>query len=208
MKITPTLVKRAVLTALGLVVVGLGVGTFLFAGLGMDPVSVFVEGLAIRLGSSYGVASLLFNIAVLTVVFFVDRSYINFASLLAMFLVGFSADAAEALLSALVGGEMSFFVSVLFALVGCAVMSFGVAVYIAPGMGVGASDSISQMISDKSGWNYRWVRIGADVFFIIVGWLIGGPVGVGTLIGALLTGPIVQLCRPAAKKINRLIVGE
>lgn len=189
------------MVVLGHVLTGIGVGIFLYAALGVDPVSVFVDGFAKQIGASYGTASMIYNAAVLLIVLFIDRRYVNIASVLAVFLIGYSADAATALLG-LIKIKLPLVVNLLLILIGCAVMSIGIAAYTSAKLGVGAGDSMSQLISDKTRLAYRWVRIGCDVLYVVVGWLLGGTVGVGTIVGAFLTGPMVQFFRPATEKVT------
>ena len=48
---------------------------------------------------------------------------------------------------------------------------------------------------------YRLVRVIGDVAFVVIGFLLGGTVGVGTVVAAFLTGPTVQLVRPSIEKV-------
>ena len=80
-------------------------------------------------------------------------------------------------------------------------MSCGIATYIKADLGVGAIDLISEIISRKSKMQYRLVRVIGDVAFVVIGFLLGGTVGVGTVVAAFLTGPTVQLVRPGIEKV-------
>ena len=197
---------RILVAALGLTLSGVGVGLTLCAALGVDPASVFETGLAGIMGTSFGTAAAIVNAAIIAIVFFVDKKYLNISTLLAIFLIGYVADGTRALY-ALLPSAGSVLIRALVLLFGVCVMALGVAVYTTPGLGVGAIDLVSQIISDKTGWVYRYVRVASDVVFLLVGWLLGGSVGAGTVVAALLLGPLIQLFRPAVYKLTDRIPG-
>ena len=85
---------------------------------------------------------------------------------------------------------------------GCVVLSIGMSVVINSQAGTGPNDLIAIVISDKlPKIQFRFVRIGCDVFFIIIGFLLGGVVGIGTVVAAFLTGPLVQFWLPKTKAL-------
>ena len=206
MKIDAKFFKRVLVVLMGLALTGVGVGVFLYAQLGVDPFSVLVTGVCSLLNSSYGVASMLLNAAILVIVLVIDRKYVSVASILAIFMIGYPADATSALLG-LISIELPLWARVLVALLGCTIISAGIALYTRPEMGVGAGDCFSQLVSDKLKLPYKWVRIVCDAIYLAVGWLLGGSVGVGTVMGVLLTGPIVSFFRPFMQKFSLRITG-
>lgn len=193
---------RILVAAMGLILSGIGVGIFLYSSLGVDPASVFELGVAKQLHISYGTASALLNVLILAIVFFVDKKYLNISSLLAIFLIGYTADIMKLVLSAFIPAQLPLIVRIVFILIGCAIMSVGIGTYITAELGVGAIDLVSQIISDKTRFPYRWVRVVGDVSFVVIGFLLGGAVGLGTVVGAFLTGPMVQFFRPLVFKIT------
>lgn len=58
-------------------------------------------------------------------------------------------------------------------------------------MGSGPRDSIMMMIVDKTGWSVQWFRNGMEVFVLFLGWALGGPVGIGTVLIAFFLGPVI-----------------
>lgn len=199
------LAVRILVAAAGLSLSGVGVGLTLTAALGVDPASVFESGLARLLGVSFGTAAALVNVVIIAAVFFIDKKYLNISTLLAIFLIGYVADAVKALLAPLPPAAL--WLRALMLLAGVTVTALGVAVYTTPDLGVGAIDLVSQIISDKKGWVYRGVRVASDLTFLAAGWLLGGSVGAGTVVAALLLGPLIQLLRPVVYGITDRIPG-
>lgn len=192
----------------GLMICGVGVGIFLYSQLGVDPASVLQLGLGNVFHVSYGTASALSNIVILFIVFIVDKSYINLSSLLAIFGIGYTADFISFLLDFFIKGELGLVIRILMILVGCLIMAVGIATYISAGLGVGAIDMVSEVISDKLNFSYRIVRVVCDITFVVVGYLLGGIVGVGTVVAAFMTGPAVQFVRPYVYKVTDKILGK
>lgn len=199
---TKGLGRKLIVSMTGLIICGIGVGIFLYSSLGVDPASVFELGIANVCGISYGTSAALINVVILLIVFMIDKSYINISSLLAIFGIGYTADYMNQLLGMFLKEELSVVIRLIMIFIGLIIMSTGIAVYIRAELGVGAIDLVSEIISSKLHVSYRLVRVTADVSFVAVGFVLGGTVGVGTVIAAFLTGPVVQFVRPYVYKIT------
>ncbi len=75
---------------------------------------------------------------------------------------------------------------------GVGVMGFGVGMYIASNIGAGPRDSLMLILIEQTGWTVKRVRTLLEIVVAIIGWLLGGPVGIGTIIIALTLGYIVH----------------
>lgn len=195
------LVRRTLVSLIGLMLCGVGVALFLWTGLGVDPASVFELGIGKVFHMSYGTSAAVINVVILIVVFFIDKSYINISSILAIFGIGYTADIVSDLLQNLNFRMSNLGIKLIFVLIGLTIMAFGIATYIRADLGVGAIDLISEIISEKVKLQYRIVRIVGDISFVVIGFLLGGTFGIGTIVAAFMTGPVVQCVRPTANKI-------
>lgn len=193
--------KRIIISLVGLILCGIGVAMFLYSGMGVDPASVFELGIGRVFGISYGTSSALINVIILLIVFFIDKSFINISSVIAIFGIGYTADFVRKILTILVQGEIHLLLKLVLILVGLFIMSCGIATYIKADLGVGAIDLISEIISRKTKVQYRLVIVIGDTAFVVIGYILGGTVGVGTVVAAFLTGPTVQLVRPSIERI-------
>ena len=72
-------------------------------------------------------------------------------------------------------------------------MGLASAIYIGVDAGAGPRDSMMLAIKRTTGISIRAARAIIEVTVVTIGWLFGGPVGIGTLVYALLVGPSVQL---------------
>ena len=68
--------------------------------------------------------------------------------------------------------------------------------YIGAGLGPGPRDGLMTGIVARTGWPVKWVRTAIELTVIAVGWLLGGSVGVGTVLYALTIGPLVHIFLP------------
>ena len=107
----------------------------------------------------------------------------------------------------LIGTAMDLTLSVLPAIEGLAlqvaallfsVVANGIAgaLYIGAGLGPGPRDGLMTGLARRTGWSLRLVRTGIELTVLGFGWLLGGTVGVGTLLYAFTIGPLVQIFLP------------
>lgn len=194
------LTKRILLAILGLSIIGFGIAITIKANLGVDPASVLQTGLAKQLNTSYGNANVLTCIVIISIIFFVDKKYLSIATFLALFLIAYVADFSLYLFSGITLDTI--LLQVIALLSGTMLVGLGVAIYSQVNLGVGAIDSVSMLISDKTQLEYRWVRMVCDFGFLLIGILLQGSIGIGTIVIAILTGPSIQWFLPYTKFVK------
>ena len=88
-------------------------------------------------------------------------------------------------------------------------LSIGISIVIKSNAGTGPNDLIAIILTDKlQKFQFRWVRMTCDLFFVILGYILGGTVGVGTVIAAFLTGPLVQFWLPKSEFLIKQVLKE
>lgn len=137
------------------------------------------------------------------IVFFWDRHYLNIASFMAVFLIGYAVDFTILIFSYILPLANVLGLQVLYVCFGLIILGFGIPIYIHAGIGVSPVDCLAEIISNKWGFNYRWVRMGSDFTFACFGFLLGGALGFATVASALAIGPLVSLTRPLVQKYIR-----
>lgn len=186
---------RFLMSLIGLVILGIGVSFTIQCNLGADPASTFEIGMTKQLGIGYGTVAMLYNIVLLTIIFFVDKKYIHVSSVLAIFVVGYVVEFVSYISLPLGIINLPLYMRILICIFGCMIISIGVTVYIFADLGVAATDCISEIISSKTGFSYRAVRVASDFILVVLGYSIGGIVGIGTLLITFLVGPFIQFSR-------------
>ena len=198
---------RVVLLLIGLWIAHLGVTLFLQTNLGSDPFNVFVQGLFRAIpwpewaGMTHGRVHLLVSLLIMVVLLVVDRSYVGIGTVLCMALGGPIIDVYTLWLSPFLNETLPLAVRVPMLAVGCVILAFGMTIVIRSQAGTGPNDLVAVVLSDKSGKPFGPVRIGVDLTFALVGFALGGVVGIGTIICAFLVGPAAQLFFPVSEKI-------
>ncbi|UUL76423.1 hypothetical protein NG819_00520 [Pseudarthrobacter sp. Fe7] len=175
----------------GLAMYGMSLAMFIRAGLGLDPWDVFHQGLANRTGLSIGVVVIAVSFLVL-LLWIPLRQMPGFGTLCNAILVGVFADIGLAVLPPVTH------LAVQIVLLAGAVLVNAVAsaCYIGAGFGPGARDGLMTGLARRSGWSVRLSRTLIEVTVLAAGWLLGGSVGVGTVVYALAIGPLVHLLLP------------
>ncbi|MDR3662337.1 MAG: hypothetical protein P4L86_18480 [Mycobacterium sp.] len=164
------------------------------AGLGLDPWDVFHQGLAKHTGMTIGVASAVVGVVVL-LGWIPLRNRPGVGTVANVIVIAVTVDAGLAVLpqpaTLPVRAVMMSGAVVLNAL--------STVLYIGAGMGPGPRDGLMTGLVARTGLSVRLVRTSIETTVLAVGWLLGGAVGVGTVVYALGIGPLVQLvlrCTP------------
>lgn len=205
---------RVVLLLIGLWIAHLGVTLFLQTNLGSDPFNVFVQGLFRAIpwpewaGMTHGRVHLLVSLLIMVVLLVVDRSYVGIGTVLCMALGGPIIDVYTLWLSPFLNETLPLVVRVPLLAVGCVILAFGMTIVIRSQAGTGPNDLVAVVLSDKSGKPFGPVRIGVDLTFALVGFALGGVVGIGTIICAFLVGPAAQLFFPVSEKICVCVLNQ
>ena len=198
-------IKRVILLLIGLTIAHLGVTLFLLADLGSDPFNVLIQGLFRFLPwpgfMTHGYVHMGVSFLIILVLLVVDRSYIRIGTLLCMVLGGPIIDVFSILLGGLINAQSAMALRLVALVAGCVILAFGMTIVIQSKAGTGPNDLVAVVISDKTRWKFGVVRICVDVCFALAGFLLGGTVGLGTIICAFLVGPAAQIFMPLSGKI-------
>ena len=198
-------IKRVILLLIGLTIAHLGVTLFLLADLGSDPFNVLIQGLFRFLPwpgfMTHGYVHMGVSFLIILVLLVVDKSYIRVGTLLCMFLGGPIIDVFTILLGGLINAQSAMALRLVALVAGCVILAFGMTIVIQSKAGTGPNDLVAVVISDKTRWKFGVVRICVDVCFALAGFLLGGTVGLGTVICAFLVGPAAQIFMPVSGKI-------
>ncbi len=198
---------RIVILLIGLWIAHFGVTLFLLSDLGSDPFNVFVQGVFRSLERvtrwpflTHGRTHVAISLLIVLVLLAVDRSYIKIGTALCMVFGGPIIDVFTRLLQPLFDGAgMGFRLAALVA--GCVILACGMTVVIRSDAGTGPNDLVALVISDKTRFRFSLTRVAVDAAFALLGFLLGGTVGLGTLICMFLVGPVAGIFLPINGRI-------
>lgn len=181
------LARRLVQLYVGLTLYGVSSGLLVAAGLGLEPWGVLHQGLAKLTGIPIGTMSILVGIVIL-LLWIPLRQRPGLGTVSNVFVVGLAIDATLALV------PTPHPLAVRIALMVAAIVLNGVAtgLYIAADFGPGPRDGLMTGLHRRTGRSIRLVRTAIEVAVVAGGFLLGGTIGVGTLLYALAIGPLVQ----------------
>jgi uncharacterized membrane protein YczE len=173
---------------LGLALFGVSAAMQVQAGLGLDPWDVLHQGIALRLDRQIGTVSIAVGVIVL-LLWIPLRQRPGLGTVSNVLVVGLVMNATLAVLPVQSGDVARV------ALLAGAVLLCGLAtgMYISAGFGPGPRDGLMTGIARRSGISIRLSRTAVELTVLLTGWLLGGTVGVGTVLFAVAIGPLAQL---------------
>lgn len=173
----------------GFILIATGILMAIHARLGLGPWGMFHMGISIQTGISFGrVAQITGFTLVLMALFWSIGPGIG--TLLNMYFVGFFIDAIEGL--GLLKTPDSIIARIAMLMLGMPIFCYGVYMYISCRMGAGPRDSLMLGIVKKTRFSLAQVKVTMDISLSLVGFILGGPLGVGTIIITFSIGPVLQ----------------
>ncbi|MGZ4333844.1 MAG: membrane protein YczE [Gaiellaceae bacterium] len=181
----------------GLVLYGVSDGMLLAAGLGVDPWDVFQQGLSRRLGLAVGTWAVIVGAAVL-LLWIPLRQRPGFGTVSNVFVIGIVID----LFLAVVHEPGSLALRAVMMLGGVGLNGVATGCYIGAGLGPGPRDGLMLGFA-RRGHSIRAARTGIELAVLAVGFVLGGTVGVGTVVYALGIGPLAHIFVPLLRLDGR-----
>ncbi len=178
---------------IGNLLLGLAVGIFIIAELGTDPFATMNLGISSTLGLSLGFYQLLFNALLFIVIIVYGRHLIGLGTIVNMVAIGFIADFIVYSYNQLNVAQPSMIVKLILLLLGIMIASFGLSLYITAQLGVAPYDALPLIIMKmlNESISFTKARLAVDILAVVIGFLFGAVVGVGTLLIAVTLGPMV-----------------
>jgi uncharacterized membrane protein YczE len=167
------------------------------AGLGLSPWEVMAQGISFKTGIPIGTVGILIGIVVLFMWIPLNEK-LGIGTILNVFIIGIVIDLTLWLAPESVE---SLAVQWLLLLGGILLVGIGSGFYIGAGLGPGPRDGLMTGIA-KRGVNIGLARFGIEITVLVAGWLLGGTVGIGTVLFAFGMGPLIAILLP------RLSVGD
>ncbi len=183
--------RRLVQLFLGLILYGWSMGMMIRSTLGLDPWDVFHDGVVGRTGLSFGTVVILVSVVVL-LLWIPLRQWPGLGTLCNAVVIGVVTDLSLAVLIQ----PDSLAVRMPLLVGGVLLNGLATALYIGSQFGAGPRDGLMTGLVRRTGRSIRLVRTVLELSVLAMGWLLGGLVGIGTVLYALAIGPLVQLFLP------------
>ena len=190
--------SRIVQLLVGLVLYGAGCAIMVRAGIGLDPWTVFAQGLSRQTGVGIGWVTNIVGFLVL-LLWIPLRQRPGLGTVATILLVGTSMQATLAVFPAVDGFALQLIAFV----AGMVLVAVASGLYIGADFGPGPRDGLMTGLHARFGWPIWAARLGVEASVLLAGWILGGTVGIGTIIFALGIGPLVHRTLPLFDRRRR-----
>ena len=195
--------KRILMSVLGVIIGGISVGFFKLAAFGVDPFQSFMSGMEKLIPIDFGTLYVIVNACLLLFALVFDKHYINIATMVNLFLLGYVVDFSHNTLLTIFP-EASMVVRIICFIFGFVVLCFASSLYMTADLGVSTYDAIALILTNK--WKlgkFKYIRIATDIVCVILGavlFILGKGefkdiptfIGVGTILTAFFMGPLID----------------
>jgi uncharacterized membrane protein YczE len=187
----------------GLALYGFSMSMQIRATLGLDPWDVLHDALSRRSGLSFGTITAITG-AIVLLGWWPLRQRPGIGTVCNVVVIAVTVDVGLAVLQTpdSLAGRLAFLVG------GVVLNGVASAAYIGARLGPGPRDGLMTGLTGRTGWSIRIVRTAIEVTVLATGWLLGGSVGVGTVLYAVAIGPLVQAFLPLLAWRDRADTGR
>ncbi|MCH4886031.1 hypothetical protein EZV73_00560 [Acidaminobacter sp. JC074] len=181
--------KRLFNLILGLFICSVGITMTIQANIGYAPWDVFHAGLANLLNTTIGLASIVAGLLIVIIVSLFGEK-LGVGTILNMVLIGLFIDIIRRF--NIIPQADNFLISLIMLILGLFILSVGSYFYIGSGFGAGPRDNLMVVLRRKTGLPVGVSRVIVELAATLVGWRLGGQLGIGTLIAAFSIGFCIQ----------------
>ena len=172
---------------LGLILFGIGETLLITAGIGVSPWTVLAQGISFKTGYSIGLTTFIISIGVLCL-WIPLRQKPGVGTILNTIIVSIVIDVSLPYLPA----PELLVLQILQVIIGVVIVGLGSGFYLIANLGPGSRDGLMTGLQKKTNLPISLIRAILEISAVIVGWYLGGIVGIGTIIFALAVGPFVS----------------
>ena len=183
-------IRRLLWLVAGMVVSAVGITLMLQANIGLEPWSVLQQGMAQSTGMTYGTASMIVGAAAIIAAVLCGESF-GFGTIINIILCAVFIDAL--LWLDWIPQMTSLLPGIVMLLIGLELLVLGTWMYMKSALGAGPRDALMVALARKTGHSVGLCRGSVEIIVIIVGFLLGGQVGIGTIISAVGLGSLFNI---------------
>lgn len=190
-------IQRVSILFFGLAIFGLGDALIIQSGLGNAPWSVLAQGISLRTGLTIGTSTLIIGAAVL-LLWIPLRERPGFGTLSNILIISLFIEIGTRIFPV----QESLVIGLIFVVTGIALIGIGSAFYITCGLGPGPRDGAMTGLHNRTGVRVGRVRLGLEVVVSVLGAVLGGTLGLGTLLFALFIGQSIAISFGALARLT------
>lgn len=191
-------IKKLIVFLFGMAFVALGMTLFVKSRTGAEPWALLYAGVSTATGLELGTVVQIIGIAMVAFVCLWERKLPELGTVMSFIVIGFFANLFETIDFSFIGTGL--FANILALAAAITIMAVGLGVYVAADIGEGNIELLQFFIAEKLGKSITTVRVVMDCSVALIGYLLGGPLGIGTIISAFTIGPLLAFFLKLAKK--------
>lgn len=196
-------IRKCLIALVGILLIGVGVAFNAMAKLGNDPVGIFYDGIRNALGltaEQLGMASNIVNAVLLVLLVFAGRKYLNLGTVIYIAPYGLCVDLGTFIYPKIFATD-ALWCRIAGSVVGCLLLYTGVAIFIAVDIGLDPMTGAAMVLRDVLKWDYKKAKWLFDGTMTLLGFLLGGTLGLVTILTAIAAGPMIQGISEHVKKL-------
>lgn len=194
------LLARLFIFTFGLLVMSLGMVLMIVSDFGASPWDVLHVGLYYQLGLTIGTWSVIVGFAILGSSGIMMRQWPKFGAYLNMILIGLYID--MLMMLPFITEPEGWTGKIFMFMAGMIIYSYGMGIYLSAELGAGPRDSFMLALTAKTKWKISNARRFMEVAVLAIGWLLGGPVFIGTIIFSLAAGTFIGIALPQCQALT------
>ena len=196
--------KRIGIYLIGLAINALGIALIIYSAVGAGAWDTVAIGLNQSWGLTIGICTVIIQVFVVLVTGIIERKRLQYESIIAIAIRSVFLDAWIYLVFNRMDQVASWEIQWLYFIVGIISMGIGIGIYMEAHFPKSPIDGLMLAIHNRFQWSINTSRIIVELSGAIIGFLLGGPVGLGTLLIALIVGKIIQMANRKIKKVLQL----
>lgn len=183
-------IKKLPRLFLGLFCYSLGIVLTLKANIGLAPWAVFHQGITNIIPLTFGQATSLVG-TLIVLINFIFKEKIGIGTIFNMIMIGLFIDLIS--YTGIISEPSSTFLSIMMIICGMFIIAFATYLYVGAGLGSGPRDGLMLVLTKRTKYSVGIIRGSIELSVLLIGVILGGHIGFGTIILVLLIGPIVQI---------------
>ncbi|KAA9023992.1 YczE/YyaS/YitT family protein [Niallia endozanthoxylica] len=192
--------KRITVYLVGLAINALGIALIIFSAVGAGAWDTVAIGLNHSLGLTIGICTVIIQVFVVVITGLIERKRLQYESIIAIIIRSAFLDAWIFLVFNQMEQPISLGLEWLYFIGGMAAMGIGIGIYVEARFPKSPIDGLMLALHNEFNWSINYSRIIVELSGALIGFILGGPVGLGTLIIALFVGKIIQMVNMKVKK--------
>lgn len=194
---------------IGFMLYGLGIVVMVNAQIGLSPWDAFHQGISLKTGITMGQASITVGL-VIVILDAVLGEGVGWGTVLNMIFIGVFLDIIKAM--NIIPMADNLFMGIIMMIIGIIISAIATVVYLGAGLGSGPRDGLMLALNKKTSKPVGILRTGIELTALVIGWLLGGKVGLGTILSAVGLGYAIQMgfkiCNIDSKEIKHRLITD